>query len=177
MKGFVFGIFTMILIFALGLLFAYTGFIDMRADNPPSKIEASVAGHAMDANVARTAPKLTNPVAANDANLAAGAHLYHDHCAHCHGDPVNPKGPLAESLNPPAPQFMTDAADMPESQNFYIVQHGIRWTGMPGMKTTLSEQQTWELVTFLSHMNTLPAAAKLVFAETAARAQQSFNSN
>ncbi len=49
---------------------------------------------------------------------------------------------------------MTDMADMPENQNFYILQHGIRWTAMPGWRNVLSEQQTWQ--TFLSHIRDLP---------------------
>lgn len=167
MKGFIFGIVTMILILGLGLLFALKGFVSMRADNHPSKIEATLAGRAMDASVARAAPKVTNPVTADEANLVAGARLYRDHCALCHGDPVHPKALLADSLNPPAPQFMNDMADMPENQNFYILQHGIRWTAMPGWKSVLTEQQIWNLVTFLSHMNELPPAAKQVFTETA----------
>jgi mono/diheme cytochrome c family protein len=167
MKGFIFGIMTMILILALGLLFALMGFVSMRADNPPSKLETTVAGHAMDASVARAAPKLANPVTADEVSLAAGARLYRDHCTLCHGDPAHPKSPLADSLNPPAPQFMNDMADMPENQNFYIVQHGIRWTAMPGWKNVLSERQIWQTVTFLSHMHELPPAAKHVFAETA----------
>jgi mono/diheme cytochrome c family protein len=166
MKGFIFGIMTMILIFALGLLFAIMGFVSMRADSPPSKLETTVAGRAMDASVARAAPKFANPVTADEASLAAGARLYRDHCTLCHGDPTYPKSPLADSLNPPAPQFMTDMADMPENQNFYIVQHGIRWTAMPSWKKSLSEQQIWQTVTFLSHMHELPPAAKHVFVET-----------
>ncbi len=171
MKGYILGIVTMILILALGLIFAVTGFVSMRADNPPSRIETTLATRAMDASVARVAPKLTNPVTADDANLTAGARLYRDHCTLCHGDPTHRKAPLATSLNPPAPQFMNDMPDMPENQNFYILQHGIRWTAMPGWKNVLSEQQVWQTVTFLSHMHDLPPAAKQVFMETAPLAQ------
>jgi mono/diheme cytochrome c family protein len=171
MKGFIFGIITMILILGLGLLFALLGFVGMRADSPPSKLETAIAGHAMDASVARAAPKLTNPVTPDEPNLAAGARLYRDHCTLCHGDPAHPKSPLADSLSPPAPQFSTDMADMPENQNFYILQHGIRWTAMPGWKNVLTDQQLWQLVTFLGHMRDLPPAAKQVFSETAPQAQ------
>jgi hypothetical protein len=118
MKGFIFGIVTMLLILALGLLVALLGFVSMRADNPPSKMETTLTTHAMDASVARAAPKLTNPVAAGETNLVAGAGLYSEHCTLCHGDPAHPKSPLADSLNPPAPQFTNDMADMPEGQNF-----------------------------------------------------------
>jgi len=95
MKGFIFGILTVILILALGLAFVLMGFVSMRADNPPSKMETALAGRAMDASVARAAPKLTNPVTADETNLVAGARLYRDHCALCHGDPAHPKSPLA----------------------------------------------------------------------------------
>jgi thiosulfate dehydrogenase len=175
MKGFIFGIVTMILIFALGLLFVLKGFVSMRADNPPSKLEATIAGHVMDASVARAAPKATNPVTADEANLVVGARLYRDHCTVCHGDPAHPKSLLADSLNPPAPQFMNDMADMPENQNFYILQHGIRWTAMPSWKDVFTEQQIWQLVTFLSHMHELPPSAKQIFTETVVRTAKSAN--
>jgi mono/diheme cytochrome c family protein len=169
MKGFILGVVTMVAILALGLLFALLGFVSMRADNPPSKMETAVAGHAMDSSVARAAPKVNNPVAADETNLVAGARLYTEHCTLCHGDPAHPESPLADSLNPPAPQFTNDVPDKPENQNFYIIQHGIRWTAMPGWKKVLSEQQAWQLVTFLSHMHNLPSAAKQVFAEPGPR--------
>lgn len=171
MKAFVLGVVTMILILVLAVLFALMGFVNMRADNPPSKLETAVAGRAMDASVARGAPKLTNPVTPDEANLAAGARLYRDHCTLCHGDPAHPKSPLVGSLNPPAPQFMDDMADMPENQNFYILQHGIRWTAMPGWKNVLDEHQLWQLATFLSHMHELPPAAKQVFTESVPQMQ------
>jgi mono/diheme cytochrome c family protein len=168
MKGFICGVATVIVVLAVVLLFALIGFVDMRADKPPSRLEATIAGHAMDASVSRTAPKMANPVAPDEANLIAGARLYIDHCSLCHGDPAHPKSPLADSLNPRAPQFMDQMAEMPENENFYILKHGIRWTAMPGWKSVLSDQQIWQVVTFLSHMNDLPAAAKQVFRETKA---------
>jgi thiosulfate dehydrogenase len=148
MKGFIGGIVAMILVLVLGLVFALMGFVNMRADNPPSRMESTLAGLAMDASVARAAPKLTNPVAADELNLVAGARLYRDHCARCHGDLAHPKSPLADSLNPPAPQSMDEIAGMPENQSFYILAHGIRWTAMPGWKRVFTVQQIWQTVTF-----------------------------
>jgi mono/diheme cytochrome c family protein len=171
MKGFILGIVTMILILALGLVFALMGFISVRADIPPSPLETALAGRAMDAGVEHAAPKLSNPVTADEANLAAGARLYRDHCTLCHGDSAQPKALLADSLYPPAPQFNTKMADMPENQNFYILEHGVRWTAMPGWANILTEQQIWQTVTFLSHMHNLPPAAKQVFTETPPRTQ------
>lgn len=44
---------------------------------------------------------------------------------------------------------------MPESQNFYIIQHGVRMSGMPAWKQALSEQEIWQVTSFLSHMDNL----------------------
>jgi len=164
MKGFIFGILTAVLVLVAGVLLAMMGYMGMRADDPPSKLESAIAMRAMDASVERAAPKLKNPLEADEENLVAGARLYRENCSVCHGDPAHPKAPLANSLNPPAPQFMEDMADMAENENFYILQHGVRWTAMPGWKNVLSEQQIWQLVTFLSKMHELPAGAKSVFA-------------
>ena len=49
---------------------------------------------------------------------------------------------------------------MADNQTFYIIQHGIRWSGMPAWSKTLSENQTWQIVTFLSHLEKLPPAAQ-----------------
>jgi mono/diheme cytochrome c family protein len=171
MKSFLLGILTMILLIGAGLVFALLGFVNMRADNPPSHLETSVAGHAMDASVARAATKLTNPVTADEANLVAGARLYRDHCTLCHGDPVYPKARLNDAFNPPAPQFMDEKADMPEYQNFFILQHGIRWTAMPSWKNVLSDRELWQIVTFLSHMSDLSPAVKKVFTESDSQSQ------
>jgi mono/diheme cytochrome c family protein len=81
----------------------------------------------------------------------------------CHGDTVHPKSPRADSFNPPPPQFMNDMADMPEYQNFYIVEYGIRWTGMPGWKNVLSERQSWQVVTLLSHNARSPTCRQASF--------------
>jgi hypothetical protein len=44
---------------------------------------------------------------------------------------------------------------MPENQNFYIIQHGVRLSGMPAWKGALSEQEIWQVTKFLSHMDKL----------------------
>jgi mono/diheme cytochrome c family protein len=82
--------------------------------------------------------------------------LYREHCAACHGDPAAPERILGQSFYPPAPQFMTDMPDMPANQNFYIIKHGIRMTGMPAWGKLLSDDQIWRLTTFLSEMGKLP---------------------
>ncbi len=110
----------------------------------------------LDAAVDRRAPDIKNPIEPNNANLIAGMKVYQTNCASCHGDIHSPHGMFAESFYPRAPQFVEDAPDMPQNQNFYIIRHGIRLSGMPAWKPILSEQQMWQVTTFLGHMDKLP---------------------
>ena len=132
------------------------GLVNPRADIPVGALESGIAMPALDASVDHRAPELRNPVSASDENLAAGMRMYQKHCSNCHGDPAHQQASLAEALYPRPPQFMHDAPDMPENQNFYILLHGIRYSAMPAWKQTYNEQQIWQITTFLSHMNKLP---------------------
>ena len=164
MKAFILGVVATIVVAVLvGFLIGITGHITMRADILPTSLEKSMAMRVMDANVERNAPKTANPVQPTDQNLVAGASIYLKRCAACHGDPSQPESPFAHTLYPPPPQFISDAPDMEENENYYIILHGVRWTGMPGWKNVLKDQEIWQVVTFLSHMNNLPPVAKSVF--------------
>ena len=152
MKAFLLGvILTLFALCAGGYFLLKSGRVSFNADQEPSAVDASTE---------RNAPEMKNPVTADESNLVAGAKLYLDHCAGCHGLPANPESQFGRSFNPHVPAFFKEAPDMPENQNFYIIQHGIRWTGMPAWKNTLNETQTWQLVTFLSNVQKLPPAAR-----------------
>jgi thiosulfate dehydrogenase len=157
MLKFLIGFVTAIVVVAVaGFSYLRFGFAETRADLPISLLERKVAMPSLDASVERHAPKLMNPVGVSEASLLAGMKIYQANCANCHGDITHPHGELAEALDPRPPQFLEDAPDMPENQNFYILQHGIRLTGMPAWKQALTDEQMWQLTTFLSHIDKLP---------------------
>jgi mono/diheme cytochrome c family protein len=158
MRKFLFGFLAgVVAILLCGLLWVRLGFVNPRADIPEDALERVIAMPALDASVDRRAPEIKNPLQATDANLAAGMKIYQTNCASCHGDTQRPSGVFAEALYPRAPQFVQDAPDMPENQNFYIIEHGIRLSGMPASKQVLSDQEVWQVTTFLSHMDKLPS--------------------
>lgn len=153
-----FGIAVLAGVVMLAGLFVYIrfGFVNFRVDIPENRLEKAIAMPALDASVDRRVPEVKNPVAPTHDNLVAGMKIYQRNCASCHGDINHPHGMLADALYPRAPQFLEDAPDMPENQNFYIIQHGIRLSGMPAWKQVLSDQQMWQVATFLSQMDKLP---------------------
>jgi mono/diheme cytochrome c family protein len=160
MKGFILGIVATIVVVILAVFLIWkSGFVDFNADEPPSQTEKHLAMAAVDASTDRHAQDVKNPVPVTEENLVAGADLYMNHCAGCHGLPSSPDGAFAKSFNPPVPAFFKEAPDMPDNQNFYIIKHGVRWSGMPAWGQTLNDTQIWQLCTFLSNTEKLPPAA------------------
>jgi thiosulfate dehydrogenase len=164
MRGFVLGIvLTILAAAAASYAVLRTGTIPANADARPGWFESWAAGTSLDAALDRDAPKGPDPVALTDANLVAGINLYGEHCAICHGTAKGDASasPIAKGQYPPPPQLATDGVeDDPEGHSFWKIKHGIRWTGMPSWKDTLSDQQIWTLALFLKHMDKLPPAAE-----------------
>lgn len=144
-----------IVVLTAAFCFVRFGFVDPRADLPVGGLESKIAMPSLDASVDRRAPEAHNPLQPNDANLIAGMKIYQSNCAGCHGDIQHSHTAFGDSFYPRVPQFVEDAPDMPENQNFYIIQHGIRLSGMPAWKQLLSEQEMWQVTTFLSQMDKL----------------------
>ncbi|MDE3153418.1 MAG: cytochrome c [Gemmatimonadota bacterium] len=158
MRAFVLGfVAATILIPAAAVTYVRLGFVDPRADIPVSAIEQRIAMPSLDASVERRAPRGAFDRDASDTALVAGMKTYEAHCASCHGDGARPDAALATALYPRPPQFVREAPDMPAHENFYIIKHGIRMSGMPAWGHVLSDREMRELTAFLSHMDRLPA--------------------
>lgn len=96
--------------------------------------------------VPEAAKQARNPLEPSEAARKAAAAIYHDKCAHCHGE--TGKGDGAEGrMHSPAPQDFTDAARMnpvSDGELFYKISHGRR--PMPSFGNKLTEEQRWQLV-------------------------------
>ena len=101
-------------------IYVHYGFFDMRADKPAGRVEAMYMNDALDKYAERHAPKLRNPVAADNTTLMEGIRLYRTTCAGCHGGPEKPFSAVGAGFSPPAPQFLHEAPDMPDEQNYWI---------------------------------------------------------
>ena len=158
MKMFILGLVTMLVVPCAVIFFLLDrGYINLRADATPSGLETRVAMGAVDASAERHGPEGGSPLPANETNLMAGLKLYQDNCSICHGDPSEHEGKLDMPFYPPVPKFMDDPpTDMSEAQDFYIVKHGIRFSGMPAWEKKFRDEEIWQLSGFLKHLDSLP---------------------
>ena len=64
------------------------------------------------------------------------------------------------SFYPRVPQFMKARPRLSESQNFYVIKYGVRWTAMPAWGNIMADSEVWQVVTFLSHLETMPPSVE-----------------
>jgi mono/diheme cytochrome c family protein len=164
LRGFLLGILATIVVAAVGgYIVLSSGLVPANADAEPGWLETWAANTSLEATLDREAPKGPDPVALTDENLIAGIELYGRHCAICHGTAEGnaSASPVAKGLYPRPPQLATDGVEGdPEGFLFWVIRHGIRWTGMPSWASTLTDEQIWTLALFLKHMDKLPSAAQ-----------------
>jgi mono/diheme cytochrome c family protein len=123
--------------------------------------ESLLAGMALHARIAKDAPKQA-PIPADEPNLLAGARVYREHCAVCHGLNGQPETAIAKGMFPHPPQLFTGhgVTDDPAGETYWKAANGIRLTGMPGFKASLSETQLWQVSLMLANADKLSPAAK-----------------
>jgi mono/diheme cytochrome c family protein len=123
--------------------------------------ESLLAGMALHARIAKDAPKQAL-IPADEPNLLAGARIYREHCAVCHGRNGQPETAIAKGMFPHPPQLFTGhgVTDDPAGETYWKAANGIRLTGMPGFKASLSETQLWQVSLMLANADKLSPAAK-----------------
>lgn len=99
-------------------------------------------------------------------SLKRGAELYGPHCASCHGNKFDGKGPAGASLDPPPADFTDDAFMKGKSpfQEFNVIRLGVPGTGMQAFNQ-LSDDDVWALafyVVSLRHGHELTQTNNLV---------------
>jgi len=131
----------------------------------PFPYERQITSIPLNARIDAEAPK-TVPVEANEATFVAGAHIYRQHCAFCHGVSGVPSQ-VGKHMFPDAPPLwekhhgdVVGVSDDPPGETYWKVANGIRLTGMPGYKQVLSETEMWQVSVLLANADKpLPPAA------------------
>jgi mono/diheme cytochrome c family protein len=126
----------------------------LSARGTPGAIETAVAGRLRALAVPSEYSRLTNPVLMNDESVANGMAHFADHCAQCHGNDGS-GADMGKDMFPPTPDLRADATQsLGDGTLFYVVEHGVRFTGMPafGTGTLEGEESSWHLVNFIRHL-------------------------
>jgi thiosulfate dehydrogenase len=173
MGKFVAGLILGLIIFPAGVAWYFmSGNAPVATDATPMPLEKFMAKSAQQATLKKDATQ-TSPLPASEANLAAGASIYVIQCSMCHGLSGGQVTPAAKGMFPYPPQLLRAddmVADDPPGVTFWKAKNGIRLSGMPGFKATLTDDQLWQVSLMLANADKLtPSVQKLLIAPPAAQ--------
>jgi thiosulfate dehydrogenase len=143
------------------------GYAPVSTSASPLPFERFFARLAMRATLSHEVPT-ADTVPPTEAGLKAGANLYRENCAVCHGLPNVPQTAISKGMYPHPPRFFRpDRPTLYDSSRpfrpaspkaYWKVKNGVRLTGMPGFQQSFTEQQLREVSEFVGNARNLPPA-------------------
>lgn len=124
-----------------------------KATTTPSKLETSTVNFAKHHVFIRNKQQ-KNPLSYTPQNWEDGKEAFSHYCVACHGmDGQNTGVPFAGQISPPIPSLAsTEVQSYTDGQLKWILDYGIRPSGMPGSRGVLSDDELWSIVIFLRHL-------------------------
>jgi len=168
MKTFLLGAVTSVAVVAAVIaVYFMAGIAPVATASTPMPLEHFLAKSALHARINREMPK-SAPISPDENTYLEGARIYRDNCAVCHGLPGTPPSAIAKGLFPEAPVLFKGkgVTDDEPGETYWKVVNGIRLTGMPGFRKSLSERQAWDVTLLLAHADALPASVQAVLTES-----------
>lgn len=143
---------TLVLLVAAGMLFAWSGVMNLAASSGHWKITDWFLHWAMRSSV-RTHAAFTSPDDPADArSLVSAAGHFANSCAVCHGAPGVKPSPVMQAATPPAPNLAVNAKEWTDKQLFWILQHGVKYTGMPAWAVQDRPDEVRRMVAFVRRL-------------------------
>lgn len=125
----------------------------LSAHATPTAMEAILARNARHLAIPANARHEHNPVTASNVNLQEAMAHFADHCAPCHGNDGSGDTLYGKGLYPKPPDLrLAETQKLSDGELFWIIENGIRFTGMPGFAPTHGPQDDWKLVLFIRHL-------------------------
>jgi mono/diheme cytochrome c family protein len=120
--------------------------------SPPSQVENKVVQETKELVIG--VKDTPNPVADDEAARKSGGEHFQHHCQICHGlDGQNTGIPFADKMSPPVANLaMDDIQKYADGQLKWIIENGIRMSGMPGWKGILQDDEMWRIVRYIRHL-------------------------
>lgn len=138
---------------ASGVIFAAAGVYNVAASKGHWAVTRALLEFGMQRSVDTHSLLIEPPDIADPDMIALGAGHYRGACAPCHGGPGFAGNPIAANMLPPPPRLEEDISELKTRQIFWIVKHGLKYTGMPAWPAQNRDDEVWSLVAFLQELD------------------------
>ena len=152
----------------IGLLVMLSGAIPIKASSGHWPITKWLLSFSMSRSVSTHSTGIKAPANLNDPDIVMkGAGHFETGCAPCHGSPIWNKPRIAQGLLPVPPDLKYKVSEWTPEELFYIVKHGVKFTGMPAFPSQKRDDEVWDVVAFLLQFPDLDEAGyrEMVFGD------------
>ena len=121
----------------------------------PGRVETVIARRLRTLAIPREIRSRTNPVPLTSELIANARAHFADHCASCHANDGSGNMTMGQAMYPRVPDMRTaDTQSLSDGELFFIIEHGVKLTGMPAWGNDSPESETagWQLVHFIRHI-------------------------
>jgi mono/diheme cytochrome c family protein len=122
----------------------------------PSPLEARLARTLRGWAIPADARRATNPIPAGPRAIEEGLAHFADHCATCHANDGSGDTAIGRGLYPRASDLRRETTQrLTDGELFYLIENGVRFTGMPAWGGPGTAEESWHLVRFIRHLQDL----------------------
>lgn len=140
---------------ALGFAVAAAGLVPIAASSGHWAITDWFLHWAMQ-NSARTYSAVQTPkIVRDDTGLISAAGHFRQSCQSCHGAPGEAPSPVMQAATPPAPDLARTAGHYTDRELFWIIRHGVKYTGMPAWPSAGRDDEVRRMVGFVRRLPTM----------------------
>ena len=142
---------------AVAAIVALSGLYNVAADAPHFEATKALIAGIRERSVESRLGGINVPPLADAHMIADGASDYDAMCTACHLAPGMGENEMRPGMNPKPPILWKMRNTDPREQ-FWIIKHGIKMTGMPAWGVTHNDAEIWNMVAFLQKLPSLSSA-------------------
>lgn len=133
-------------------LFAWSGAIQISASSGHWRITDWFL-HWVMRNSVRTYSAFQTPQdPVDESGLISAAGHFRQACQVCHGAPGVRLSPVMQNATPPAPDLAKTAGEWRDRELFWIIRHGVKFTGMPAWATSGRPDEVRRMTAFVRRL-------------------------
>jgi cytochrome c553 len=151
-----------------GFLVVVSGIVPIKASSGHWAITAWFLHFSMQRSVSTHSIGIQVPVSLDEPKLVLkGAGHFETGCSPCHGRPQQHHPEIPQQMTPHPPYLPPRISEWEPQELFYIVKHGVKFTGMPAFPSQKRDDEVWAMVAFLLELPELDEAGyrRLVYGE------------
>ncbi|WP_247887420.1 c-type cytochrome [Azospirillum sp. SYSU D00513] len=151
-------LFALVLLGGIGaLLFSWSGLYNVAASKGHWAITRWFLHFSLENSVETHALPIAPPPLDDTAMVYRGLGHYEGGCKPCHGAPGEAGNPITKQMLPQPPHLPDHVASWTDSELFWIVKHGLKYSGMPAWIAQERDDEVWSVVAFMRRMPDMPA--------------------